>query len=346
MNSSSEPVASLLEETRSTQLVSVTVPTYNNQSTVEQCVESLVLQEYPAVEVLVVDDGSNDETLTLIRELEKRFANVRVIVSEHRGPSHARNLGLKQSRGDFVLFADADATYARDYLRKGVRLMLDDIGIGAVCVTGTIWIKKSTFVSRGIALEYEIKQRYLKNGKWKPYFAFLYRQSALQLVGGFDEDLFQSEDKDLFERVKGAGFRVGLVDGFNWVHLYPQDVRSLILRGYRGGKQRVAYLVKKQRYLELLKRTLGLWVLTLLVPFAFVSALALLLLSTGVVAVYLYKLRQITSIANGKGSMRDRLLLPAVSAIRYLSTAVGYTKGSFTYATRRLRGLPTTWSDL
>jgi len=65
---------------------------------------------------------------------------------------------------------------------------------------------KNTFVSRGLALEFEMKQRFLKSGKWKPYFAFVYTRRAIEQVGGFDEKLFQGEDKDLFGRVKAQGF--------------------------------------------------------------------------------------------------------------------------------------------
>ncbi len=327
-------------------LVSVAVPVYNNANTIEPCITSLVTQDYPGVEVIVVDDGSQDKTAALVERLAVKYSNVRLIHSGHHGPSYARNLGIRESKGEIVLFADADAVYSKDYLSKGVAALLKDEQTGAVCVTGTIWIKKSTFVSRGIALEYEMKQRFLKSGKWKPYFAFLYRREALELVGGFDEALFQSEDKDLFERVKASGYSVGLVDGFNWVHLYPQDVRTLVLRGYRGGKQRVVYLVKKRQYAELVKRTAGLFALILAVALSFFSPTVQLLLITVLAITYAYRLRQVMSNAHGKGRITDKLLLPAVSAIRYFSTAIGYIKGSLVYAARALRGLPISWSDL
>ena len=327
-------------------LVSVAVPVYNNDLTIEPCITSLVTQDYPAVEVVVIDDGSEDKTAALVEGLALRHSNVRLIRSRHHGPSYSRNLGIRESKGEIVLFADADAVYSKDYLSKGVAALLKDEQTGAVCVTGTIWIKKSTFVSRGIALEYEMKQRFLKSGKWKPYFAFLYRREALELVGGFDETLFQSEDKDLFERVKASGYSVGLVDGFNWVHLYPQDVRTLVLRGYRGGKQRVVYLVKKRQYVEILKRTAGLLALIPAVVLSFFSPAVQLLLITGVAATYAYRLRQVMTNARGKGRITDKLLLPAVSAIRYFSTAIGYIKGSLVYTARTLRGQPISWSDL
>ena len=327
-------------------LVSVTIPAYNNQETVAQCLESLVRQKYQPVEVIVVDDGSTDGTPSKVEQLSQIYKNLRLVREEHAGPSHARNIGIRESLGQYLLFADADAIYSKDYLSKGISTMSNDPSIGAVCVTGTIWVKKNTFVSRGIALEYEMKQRYLKEGKWKPYFAFLYRKDAVLRVGGFDEELFQSEDKDLFGRVKSSGYRIGLVDGFNWIHLYPQDVRSLVVRGYRGGKQRVVFLAKKRMYGELLRRTVGLWGLVALIILSMYSSLVALGTLVCLILGYVAKSVQTISQAWGKGKRRDMLLLPLVSVIRYLATAVGYTKGSFTYAIRKGRRLKTSWSDL
>jgi GT2 family glycosyltransferase len=213
-------------------------------------------------------------------------------------------------------------------------------------VTGTIWTKKSTFVSRGIAIEYEMKQRFLKSGKWGPYFAFLYRRDSLERVGGFDEELFQSEDKDLFERVRSAGYKIGLVDGFNWFHLYPQDARSLISRSYRAGKQRVVFLFKKKMYGELFKRTAGLWAIAIMLLASVLVPNAALVSVIILLAGYCYRAIRAVMQGRGKGKLTDMILLPTVSALRYLSSAVGYAKGSAVYMTRKTRGLKTAWSDL
>jgi len=327
-------------------LVSVTVPAFNNVDTIAQCVESLIHQDYLPVEVIVVDDGSTDGTPRKVEDLSREYPRVRIIQEKHLGPSHARNVGIRKSLGEYLLFADADAIYSKDYLTKGVGAMKEKSDVGGVCVTGTIWIRKSTFVSRGIALEYEIKQKRLREGRWRPYFAFLYRREAVEKAGGFDEDLFQSEDKDLFRRVKSAGYRIGLVDGFNWIHLYPQDVWSLVGRGYRGGKQRVVFLAKKKLYGELLRRTVGLWGLVVLFILSLFSSLVALGTLVCLILAYVAKAVRTISEAWGKGRPRDMLMLPLVSVIRYLATAVGYTKGSFTYAIRRARGLKTSWLDL
>ena len=325
---------------------SVIVPTFNNKSTIVQCVESLVFQDSSPNEIIIVDDGSTDGTSDLARAITNRFRNVRHFRIDHSGPSHARNVGISESTGDTVLFADADAIYSRDYLTKGLELLGRNPRMGAVCVTGTIWIQKSTFVSRGIGLEFEMKQRFLETGKWKPYFAFLYARRAIEEVGVFDERLFQGEDKDLFHRVKDAGYEIGLVRGFNWFHLYPQDVRMLVSRSYRGGKQRVVYVVKRRMYGELVKRTVGLWAILTLILISPFFSWSLPLLVAVLVSAYAYKLFLDLTRGWQKSNFADLFLLPALSAIRYLSIAVGYSKGSLVYVLRRMRRLSTGWADV
>jgi glycosyltransferase involved in cell wall biosynthesis len=336
-----------MESQRVAELVSVAVPAYNNEKTIVECVQSLVKQEYRPVEILVVDDGSTDGTAQRVVELIREFRNVRLIRIDHSGPSHARNVGVRQSAGGYLLFADGDAVYHPDYLAEGIRVMTEDRKIGAVCMMGTIWLRKSTFVSRGIALEFEIKQRFLRSGKWRPYFAFFYRREAVEKVGGFDEELFQSEDKDLFHRVKSAGYSIGLVDDFTWSHLYPQDLRSLAARSYRGGRQRVVYIFKKRMYGELLRRTAGLWCLGLLIVLSALSLPAALLTAGILVASYSYKAYfTLRNAWGGTGRLVDMLLFPVVSAVRYLSGAVGYSKGTAVYVLRQMAGKKTTWSDV
>jgi cellulose synthase/poly-beta-1,6-N-acetylglucosamine synthase-like glycosyltransferase len=327
-------------------LVSITVPTYNNVDTIAQCVESLGTQEYRRVEVIVVDDGSTDGTGEVVKRLQSRYPNVRLVRTRHFGASHARNVGIGHSKGHVFLFADGDAIYSSDYLVKSVDLLMVDSRMGAVCVTGSNWIQKNTFVSRGIALEYEMKQKFLNSGKWKPYFAFVYTKKAIEQVGGFDETLFQGEDKDLFNRVKGAGFHIGLVRGFRWFHRYPQDLRSLVSRSYRGGKQRVVYVAKRRMYGEVIRRTAGLWGLVILVGLSPFLSNGFLLVAIVLTLVYFYKLLFGLKNGWGRGRFSDFLLLPVVSAVRYLTTAVGYSKGLFVYMFRRILGLQTTWANM
>ena len=95
-------------------LVSVIVPMYNAQNTIRRCVESICGQSYPNLEILLLNDGSKDDTLAVCRELAAADARIRLIDKPNSGASDTRNQGLALARGEYIQFADSD-----DYLLPG-----------------------------------------------------------------------------------------------------------------------------------------------------------------------------------------------------------------------------------
>jgi len=95
-------------------LISVIIPAYNEEKDIAECLESLKKQSFKKFEIIVVDDGSNDNTLGIIRG----FRGIRVLKGEHQGPGFSRNLGAKVARGGILIFVDADMTFDRNYLKN------------------------------------------------------------------------------------------------------------------------------------------------------------------------------------------------------------------------------------
>lgn len=95
-------------------LVSVIVPVYNAEHCVSDCVESILAQTYVNLEVLLIDDGSTDNTLDLLNRIASKDSRVRVLTKHNGGVSSARNLGLDNALGDFFGFVDADDTVEPD----------------------------------------------------------------------------------------------------------------------------------------------------------------------------------------------------------------------------------------
>ncbi len=89
-------------------LISVIMPVYNAEKTLVQAAESVLAQTDPQIELILVDDGSRDESLRICRELEKKDSRVRVISQNNAGPAVARNAAMEVMRGEFVMFADSD----------------------------------------------------------------------------------------------------------------------------------------------------------------------------------------------------------------------------------------------
>ncbi len=95
-------------------LVSVVVPAYNVEAYIDQCLSSIENQSYGALEIIVVDDGSIDNTLELVRAHAEVDGRIRVLAQQNQFAGVARNVGFEQSSGEYVLFLDADDFFAPD----------------------------------------------------------------------------------------------------------------------------------------------------------------------------------------------------------------------------------------
>lgn len=94
-----------------TDLVSIVVPVYNMSNSIEQCVQSLMNQDYNNLEIILVDDGSKDNSYDVCLNIANRDGRIRVIHTENRGSGPARNTGIENAKGEYIYFPDAD-----DYL--------------------------------------------------------------------------------------------------------------------------------------------------------------------------------------------------------------------------------------
>lgn len=109
-------------------LVSIIVPTYNNEKYLANCIDSLLAQTFQDFEVIVVDDGSTDQTIKLLKAF-KTNPRIRVHSQPNSGISAARNQGLKLSRGKFISFVDSDDCVTPDFLEKLIAPLLQNPNI-------------------------------------------------------------------------------------------------------------------------------------------------------------------------------------------------------------------------
>lgn len=95
---------------------SVIVPVYNSSATIEQCVNSILDGTYSDFELILVDDGSTDNSLEICETLASKESRITVIHQENKGAASARNNGIRNSRGEYLCFIDSDDTVTEDYL--------------------------------------------------------------------------------------------------------------------------------------------------------------------------------------------------------------------------------------
>ncbi len=98
--------------------VSVIVPVYNVEEYIDKCLDSLVHQTVKDMEIIVVNDGSPDNSEKIIKKYEKKYKNIKYVIKENGGLSDARNYGLKYATGDYIGFVDSDDYVANDMFEK------------------------------------------------------------------------------------------------------------------------------------------------------------------------------------------------------------------------------------
>lgn len=96
-------------------LISLIIPCYNAQSTITKCLDSVIKQSYQNLEIIIINDGSTDETLDILKKYQERDSRIVLINQENSGVSKARNEGIKWATGDYICFIDSDDWVENDY---------------------------------------------------------------------------------------------------------------------------------------------------------------------------------------------------------------------------------------
>lgn len=89
-------------------MVSVIIPAYNRQAYIQECLESVLSQSYENFEIIIVDDGSSDQTAEICRNMAKQDSRIQLYAGEHKGVSAARNMALEKALGEYLFFLDSD----------------------------------------------------------------------------------------------------------------------------------------------------------------------------------------------------------------------------------------------
>jgi glycosyltransferase involved in cell wall biosynthesis len=179
--------------------VSVVIPTYNSGRLVTDAVESALSQTAPPTEILVIDDGSVDDTQQRLAAYGDR---INYVYQENRGVSAARNRGLLNARGDLIAFLDADDVWHPRKLECQLRVMTSDPALGLLGTRCFDWPAPDfeDMVDAEGAIQ-DVSWERLVVGNCLTTSSIVVRHSVLEQVGNFDTNLQGPEDHDLWLRI-------------------------------------------------------------------------------------------------------------------------------------------------
>lgn len=223
---------------RAAPLVSVIIPAYNAADTIAETLASVLAQSCRDLEVIVVDDGSTDDTLGVVRDVSTQDSRVRHVTQANAGCGAARNGGVRDARGRYVASVDADDLWHRDKLAMQLAAHGERPGILVLCGLRRFtvdegpwrWLSETLPLSLDVP-EHEVLDAVvgLHGHQMALFNTFFCERTAIEALGGWSETLPTAEDWDLGLR---AARRLRLVCVNEALLYYRKHAASLTARGH------------------------------------------------------------------------------------------------------------------
>lgn len=206
-------------QSKNKKLVTVIVPAYNEEKTLDKCLSSIKEQTYSPIELIVIDDGSKDLTPVIA----EKYADV-FIEQKHQGPGVARNLASKKAKGEILVFIDADMYLDKDYIKNITLPLVRGLAKSAytkdeyVVNNNNIWVKCYLFDNN---IKGDLKN--IENKNQSSYFRAILKEYFLK-VGGFDFQMGYNDDK-----LKNLNIKSFLAKNAKSYHYNPETLLDIFI---------------------------------------------------------------------------------------------------------------------
>lgn len=186
-------------------LVSIIIPLYNAENYIIDCISSLLQQTYKEIEIVIVDDGSSDNSLSIARQYESEI--VHVYSQKNKGACAARNYGFEMSKGEYVQFMDADDTIEKNKIELQIERLRSfdfDTKMLAFCRWQFIEDNNRTLdchVCKDYFNPIDFLIDLILNQTWMYPHAYLVPREIVESVGGWDVTILKNQDAEFFSRV-------------------------------------------------------------------------------------------------------------------------------------------------
>ena len=227
--------------------VSIVIPTYNSSQYISEALDSVLAQTYKDYEIIVVDDGSTDDT---IQALQPYMSRIKYIYKENGGPGSARNVGIRNAQGEYIAFLDSDDLWLPEKLEKQVRYLERYPEISLV-FTDCLRLEENSL--RRSKRRKFISDDMLVSIWWENLIVtstVMVRKYCFERIGTFDESGRMAEDLEMWLRIIANGYRVSFLDEILAVY-------RVRLSGHRRSNVDRAYYTTRQvleKYYNIIKQ--------------------------------------------------------------------------------------------
>ena len=194
-------------------LVSILIPCYNSERFILDSINSFLKQDYENIEIIIVDDGSTDDSLRIVESIKD--VRVHVYSQSNSGACVARNIAFEKCHGDYIMYFDADDLINKSYVSSLVKCLRDanDLSIA----TGE-WdrfrtdLSEASFRKLSVYKDYDCAFNLLLDmwnaGEMMTSSSYLVPRKLIEIVGGWDESVLKNQDGEFFSRVLMAADKV------------------------------------------------------------------------------------------------------------------------------------------
>src|SRR5690625_1266873 len=183
-------------------MISVVIPTHNRGDLIGRAIESVLNQTYKDIEIVIVSDGSTDDTEDVVKKYQKKYNNIQLInVHPNKGANNARNEGIKASKGEYLAFLDDDDNWELDKLESQIKVFEKDQTIGLV-YTGIniIYVNENVKYNSLSGYRGDLSKEILIRNIIGATSSVMIKKEVLDKSGYFDIEMPAKQDYDLWIR--------------------------------------------------------------------------------------------------------------------------------------------------
>lgn len=235
--------------------ITLIIPCFNCEKTIMETLDSVDKQTYPHKEVILVDDGSSDNTKRILEEYVTPRAHYFVFHQPNKGQASARNLGLSHAKGEYVVFVDSDDKIHPDFLEEFVQVFQQDATVNMVYSEMQTFDRENKIYN---LREFKLSEFLITN--CIPVFCMV-RTEHIRAIGGFDENMDNNEDWEcwirMYKTFKGKVIKINKVLYFYRKRLEENSISDLSIK-HQKVESSFKYVYDKH-YAFYMENGLGIW---------------------------------------------------------------------------------------